>query len=62
MVKMNKENREVHTALAADLQAPLNTNNEENLRLRREYVNEAIELVGYDPVKIEQYLIKKHVA
>ncbi len=36
--------------------------NEDLLRLRRELVNAAIEVVGYDPVKIEQYLNRKNVA
>ncbi len=36
--------------------------NEDVLRLRRELVNAAIEVVGYDPVKIEQYLNRKNVA
>jgi MoxR-like ATPase len=62
MVKINKANSEIHAALVGDLEDHQLTNNEEILRLRREYVNEAIELVGYNPVKIEQYLIKKHVA
>lgn len=38
------------------------TSNEEKLRIRRELVNAAIEVVGYDPVKIEQYLNRKNVA
>lgn len=36
--------------------------NDDLLRIRRERVNEAIEIVGYDPVKIEQYLNRKDVA
>ncbi len=36
--------------------------NDDMLRLRRELVNAAIEVVGYDPVKIEQYLNRKDVA
>ena len=36
--------------------------NEDKLRIRRELVNAAIEVVGYDPVKIEQYLNRKNVA
>lgn len=36
--------------------------NDDKLRLRRELVNAAIEVVGYDPVKIEQYLNRKDVA
>ena len=36
--------------------------NEDKLRIRRELVNAAIEVVGYDPVKIEQYLNRKDVA
>lgn len=36
--------------------------NEDMLRLRRELVNAAIEAVGYDPIKIEQYLNRKNVA
>lgn len=36
--------------------------NEETLRIRRELVNAAIEAVGYDPIKIEQYLNRKDVA
>lgn len=36
--------------------------NEDKLRIRRELVNAAIEVVGYDPVKIEQYLSRKNVA
>ena len=36
--------------------------NEDKLRIRREMVNAAIEVVGYDPVKIEQYLSRKDVA
>lgn len=62
MVKLNKTSCETHTALSGDLNVLPEEHNEEKLRLRREYVNEAVELVGYDPVKIEQYLIKKHVA
>lgn len=38
------------------------TPNEDMLRLRRELVNAAIEVVGYDPIKIEQYLNRKDVA
>lgn len=36
--------------------------NEDMLRLRRELVNAAIEVVGHDPIKIEQYLNRKNVA
>lgn len=36
--------------------------NEDKLRIRRELVNAAIEVVGYDPDKIEQYLNRKNVA
>lgn len=36
--------------------------NEDKLRIRRELVNAAIEVVGYDPIKIEQYLNRKNVA
>ncbi len=36
--------------------------NDDLLRIRRERVNEAIEIVGDDPVKIEQYLNRKDVA
>lgn len=36
--------------------------NDDKLRIRREMVNAAIEVVGYDPVKIEQYLNRKDVA
>jgi hypothetical protein len=36
--------------------------NEDMLRIRRELVNAAIEVVGNDPIKIEQYLSRKHVA
>lgn len=36
--------------------------NEDMLRIRRELVNAAIEVVGYDPIKIEQYLNRKDVA
>ena len=35
---------------------------EETLRIRRELVNAAIEVVGYDPLKIEAYLNRKSVA
>jgi hypothetical protein len=36
--------------------------NDDKLRIRREMVNAAIEVVGYDPAKIEQYLNRKDVA
>lgn len=36
--------------------------NEDKLRIRRELVNAAIEVVGDDPVKIEQYINRKNVA
>ncbi len=36
--------------------------NEDKLRIRRELVNAAIEVVGYDPDKIEQYINRKNVA
>jgi hypothetical protein len=35
---------------------------EEELRIRRELVNAAVEQFGNDPVKIEQYLNRKNVA
>ncbi|MGV3686819.1 MAG: hypothetical protein ACO1NS_14415 [Daejeonella sp.] len=56
---LKKRNTPKKTAVSEEIETSVN---DELLRIRRERVNEAIEIVGYDPVKIEQYLNRKHVA
>lgn len=59
------KNRNTQTEAArplASMNEGAEISNEDKLRIRRELVNAAIEVVGYDPVKIEQYLNRKNVA
>jgi hypothetical protein len=59
------KNRNLHKEAARPVIAineAAENSNEDMLRLRRELVNAAIEVVGYDPIKIEQYLNRKDVA
>lgn len=59
------KNRNIHTEAsrpAVAMNEGAEISNEDKLRIRREMVNAAIEVVGYDPVKIEQYLSRKDVA
>jgi hypothetical protein len=59
------KNRNTHTEASRPVVAMndgTDVSNEDTLRIRRELVNAAIEVVGYDPIKIEQYLNRKHVA
>lgn len=59
------KNRNTQTESARPLVAMsegAESSNEDKLRIRRELVNAAIEVVGNDPVKIEQYLNRKNVA
>ncbi len=56
---LRKRNIQIEPAISEGVEISVNA---DLLRIRREMVNEAIEVVGYDPVKIEQYLNRKHVA
>ncbi|SKB92476.1 hypothetical protein [Daejeonella lutea] len=59
------KNRNLHKEAAMPvitINDAADNSNEDMLRLRRELVNAAIEVVGYDPIKIEQYLNRKNVA
>jgi len=59
------KNRNTHTEAARPTVAMnegAEVSHDDTLRIRRELVNAAIEAVGYDPIKIEQYLNRKDVA
>ena len=59
------KNRNTHTEAsrpAVAMNEGAEISNDDKLRIRREMVNAAIEVVGYDPAKIEQYLNRKDVA
>lgn len=56
---LKKRNIQIEPAVSDGAEISVNA---DVLRIRRELVNEAIEVVGYDPVKIEQYLNQKNVA
>ena len=60
------KNKDKHTEPGRPVISIINTleisATEETLRIRRELVNAAIEVVGYDPIKIEAYLNRKNVA
>jgi hypothetical protein len=56
---LRKKNTTIEAAASEEREVSIN---DDLLRIRRERVNEAIEIVGYDPIKIEQYLNRKDVA
>ncbi len=61
MLKNRNLHKEATPPVIAMSEAADNSN-DDTLRFRREMVNAAIEVVGYDPIKIEQYLNRKDVA